>query len=193
MIHLVLGGARSGKSRLALNAVLARHHEQCAAGIETPRYFVATATVLDGEMSERIRRHQAERDSGWTLAEVPLDLAGWLRAHGCQPGVILVDCLTLWLNNQLYHFPDQDFVSLFADLQQALLACEADVWLVANEVGLGIIPLGEVTRRFVDEAGRLNQGLGVIADTATLVVAGLPLVLKSSVGRALDTTGTERG
>ncbi|MCY0966736.1 bifunctional adenosylcobinamide kinase/adenosylcobinamide-phosphate guanylyltransferase [Parathalassolituus penaei] len=180
MIHLVLGGARSGKSRLALNRVLAAH--EAGAGLpqsgEWPRYFVATATILDDEMNARIERHRQERDAGWTLAEVPLDLVGWLREHGQQPGVILVDCLTLWLNNQLYHFPDQDFPALFADLLDALRRSVADVWLVSNEVGLGIIPMGEITRRFVDEAGRLNQTLAAGADTVTLVVAGLPLALK---------------
>jgi len=95
----------------------------------------------------------------------------------------LVDCLTLWLNNQLYHFPEQDVEQLFENLATALSDCSADVVLIANEVGLGVIPVGEVSRQFVDAAGWLNQAVARVADKVTFVAAGLPMTLKDNAVR----------
>lgn len=172
MITLVLGGARSGKSR---------HAEKLAAATQKPVLYIATATASDAEMAARIAHHQQQRPADWTLCECPLDLIARLAEEAQKPHTILVDCLTLWLNNQLFHFPAQDFSELFDDLVKKLEAAEADIIFVANEVGLGIIPLGEISRTFVDEAGRLNQRIAQVADNVLFIAAGLPLVLKGSV------------
>ncbi|UUA72593.1 bifunctional adenosylcobinamide kinase/adenosylcobinamide-phosphate guanylyltransferase [Cellvibrio sp. QJXJ] len=169
MITLVLGGARSGKSRYA---------EQLASNSQLPVLYIATATALDEEMSARIAHHQTQRPSEWALCECPLQLAETLAYESQKPQCILVDCLTLWLNNQLFHYPQQDFSLLFKQLIDSLQNSQAQIIFVANEVGLGIIPLGEISRQFVDEAGRLNQALAQRADTVFFIAAGLPLQLK---------------
>jgi len=171
MITLVLGGARSGKSRIA---------QELAGASSLPVVYIATATALDEEMATRIEHHQHNRPSEWRLLECPLDLAAALQEETQQPQTILVDCLTLWLNNQLFEYPEQDFSALFDALVNSLNANNANVIFVANEVGLGIIPLGEVSRKFVDEAGRLNQQLARISDKVLFVAAGLPLSLKDN-------------
>lgn len=196
MIHLILGGARSGKSRFALQWChdwATRQHPPGRAGT---KHFVATATPFDDEMSQRIERHQQERGSDWHLDEVPLALAAYLstiREASPPPGIVLVDCLTLWLNNQLYHFPEQDFPSVREPFLDALTPYAGahpqsgtDVVLVANEVGMGVVPLGDVTRQFVDQAGWLNQAVAAIADRVTLVAAGLPLILKEDASGAMS-------
>jgi adenosylcobinamide kinase/adenosylcobinamide-phosphate guanylyltransferase len=172
MITLVLGGARSGKSRIA---------QELASASLLPVVYIATATALDEEMARRIEHHQHNRPSDWHLRECPLDLSAALQEETQQPQTILVDCLTLWLNNQLFEYPEQDFSALFEELVNSLNTNNANVIFVANEVGLGIIPLGEVSRKFVDEAGRLNQQLAQIADKVFFIAAGLPLVLKDSI------------
>lgn len=171
MITLVLGGARSGKSRYA---------EQLASNSQLPVLYIATATALDEEMSARITHHQTQRPSEWALCECPLQLAETLARESQKPQCILVDCLTLWLNNQLFHYPQQDFSLLFKQLIDSLQNSQAQIIFVANEVGLGIIPLGEISRQFVDEAGRLNQALAQRADTVFFIAAGLPLRLKGA-------------
>lgn len=177
MIHLILGGARSGKSRLALQWATQRATER-----NLHKQFVATAEWMDGEMNDRIRRHQQERGSDWQLAEVPLELSSYLQQGSQQPVVVLVDCLTLWLNNQLYHHPEQDFDDLRQTLERSIEGYQGergpDLVLVANEVGLGVVPLGETSRTFVDQAGWLNQALAQCADRVSFVAAGLPMTLK---------------
>ena len=170
MLTLILGGARSGKSRLAL---------QRAEATGKPVSFIATAQAQDAEMAARIARHQAERPADWITIEAPLDLAGAI--HSAKAGCIVVDCLTLWLTNCLCQ-PDP---AAFDGARVALLAALAarrddDLILVGNETGLGIIPLGELTRRFVDEAGWLNQDIAQLADDVVFVAAGLPLILKGN-------------
>lgn len=174
MITLVLGGARSGKSH---------HAQQLAAGYGLPVVYVATATASDTEMATRIAHHQQDRPAGWRLRESPLELAQVLREEKYQAQTILVDCLTLWLNNHLFLQAEQNFRELFADLVAAIAGAHAHIIFVANEVGLGIIPMGEVTRQFVDEAGRLNQLLAETADQVVFVAAGLPFPLKPSNGK----------
>lgn len=201
MIHLVLGGARSGKSRYGEALV----RQYTALGFDA--CYVATAQALDDEMATRIAKHQAGRsDDGveWQLFEEPLALTATL-ARLAKPGrVILVDCLTLWLTNQLLvsnhqvndepaptEWSASDFVTTtstdkaLANWQaektafvDALTELEGVVILISNEVGSGIVPLGELSRQFVDEAGWLNQAVAALADNVTLVVAGLPLALK---------------
>lgn len=170
MLTLILGGARSGKSRLAL---------QRADATGKPVCFIATAQAHDAEMADRIARHRAERPAHWLTVEAPLDLAGAISS--APAGVVVVDCLTLWLTNWLCQPEPNDFSSARAALLAALEARRADdIILVSNETGLGIIPLGALTRRFVDEAGWLNQDIARLADDVIFVAAGLPLTLKGN-------------
>jgi adenosylcobinamide kinase / adenosylcobinamide-phosphate guanylyltransferase len=169
MITLVLGGARSGKSNFA---------QELASETNSPVCYIATATALDAEMAERILHHKQNRPSEWRVLECPLTLSAVLLEEGKHKNTLLVDCLTLWLNNQLFHSPEQNFNVLFDELIRAALTSQADIIFVANEVGLGIIPLGEINRKFVDEAGRLNQKIAKAANTVFFIAAGLPLVLK---------------
>lgn len=159
---LILGGARSGKSR---------HAESLFP--TTPRRYVATAQPFDDEMRDRIARHQAARGQ-WITREAPLDLADALREHPATPA--LVDCLTLWLSNLL--LADRDSAAEFDALDAALDARAAPTVLVSNEVGLGIVPDNALARRFRDEAGRLHQRLAARAQTVIFVVAGLPMRVK---------------
>ena len=173
-ITLILGGARSGKSALAC---------QLAAQSELAVTYVATATARDAEMTTRIQRHQQERPAHWRLVEAPVALAQTIAVHAGNDQCLIVDCLTLWLTNLLHDAngqpqPDTVLSEHFGALEQALKQADGTILLVSNEVGLGIIPLGELTRRFVDEAGRLNQRLARLADHVFFVAAGLPLTLK---------------
>lgn len=169
-LTLVIGGARSGKSRYA---------EELAVTHNLPVTYIATATALDSEMAARIVHHQARRPQHWRLVECPLELADLLKTETQKQQVILVDCLTLWINNQLHHNPGQDFSLLVLALLDSLKNSKAHIIFVSNEVGLGIIPLGEITRRFVDETGRLNQQLAQVANQVIFLIAGLPMQLKS--------------
>ncbi|WP_331344299.1 bifunctional adenosylcobinamide kinase/adenosylcobinamide-phosphate guanylyltransferase [Cellvibrio sp. UBA7661] len=169
MIELILGGARSGKSRYA---------EARAQASNKSVLYIATATALDDEMAARIAHHQQQRPQHWQLLECPLTLSETLAQEAQKDQIILVDCLTLWLNNQLFHYPHQDFSTLYDALLSSIANAKADIIFVANEVGLGIIPLGEISRTFVDEAGRLNQRIAQAADKVFFIAAGLPLQLK---------------
>jgi adenosyl cobinamide kinase/adenosyl cobinamide phosphate guanylyltransferase len=167
-VTLVLGGARSGKSALAERLVL-------AAG-PAPVY-IATAEAWDDEMRARIAQHRAARDGkGWRTVEAPLDLPGALAQAGDAP--VLVDCLTLWLTNLM--LGEHDIDAATAALMSALDRPALTV-LVANEVGLGIVPDNALARRFRDAAGRLNQQVAARAETVVFTAAGLPLVLKGAV------------
>jgi adenosylcobinamide kinase/adenosylcobinamide-phosphate guanylyltransferase len=130
-------------------------------------------------MAERIIHHQTRRPEDWSLHECPIELTELLKTETQKQQVILVDCLTLWLNNQLHKNSGQNFSLLFSELIDSLKNSRAHIIFVSNEVGLGIIPMGEVTRRFVDEAGRLNQQLAQAADQVIFMVAGLPMPLKT--------------
>ncbi|WP_140719271.1 bifunctional adenosylcobinamide kinase/adenosylcobinamide-phosphate guanylyltransferase [Pseudomonas sp. Hp2] len=169
MRELILGGARSGKSALA---------ERIAAGSGEDVVYVATAQALDDEMAARIAHHRAQRPAHWRCIEEPLALADVLRAHAAGGRCLLVDCLTLWLSNLL---AGEDRGRLARE-RQALLdtlpRLPGRIVLVSNEVGQGIVPLGELARRFVDEAGRLHQALAARCERVVFVVAGLPMVLK---------------
>jgi adenosylcobinamide kinase/adenosylcobinamide-phosphate guanylyltransferase len=178
-VHLVLGGARSGKSRFA---------EQAAIESAKNVVYVATATVYDDEMQQRINRHIDDRPAHWLTVEEPLLLAKVLKQHANKDTCLLVDCLTLWLTNVLMAEQSQAndkpaVIRSLAEYKEELLATLASlpgqVVLVSNEVGQGIVPMGELSRRFVDEAGWLHQDIARIANKVTLVVAGLPMKLKS--------------
>ena len=164
-VTLVLGGARSGKSRYA---------ESLAANAHGARTYIATADAFDDEMRQRIARHQAQRGDGWTTVEAPLDLVGALR--GCKDGFVLIDCLTVWLNNLMFH--ERDVEADVAALCAALKETTLDVVLVSNEVGLSIVPDNALARRFRDEQGLANQRVAEVADEVYFLAAGLPLALK---------------
>ena len=162
---LVLGGARSGKSRHA-----ERWIEQTSGSLA----YIATAQPFDTEMRERIARHQADRRERWRTVEVPLDLPQAIAALAGETDAILVDCLTLWLSNLILGERPIPTEALCA----AIAECRCPIALVANEVGYGIVPDNALARRFRDEAGRLNQRVAEVTDGVVLVAAGLPLVLK---------------
>jgi adenosylcobinamide kinase/adenosylcobinamide-phosphate guanylyltransferase len=164
-LTLVLGGARSGKSR---------HAESLVQHLAPPWIYVATAEPLDDEMRARIAAHQACRGQNWTTVEAPLDLAAALAHAGQMP--VLIDCLTLWLTNLI--LKDADIPACVATLENALAVRTAATILVANEVGLGIVPENALARRFRDEAGFLNQRLAARADHVVFMVAGLPVNMK---------------
>ncbi|MBE4721484.1 bifunctional adenosylcobinamide kinase/adenosylcobinamide-phosphate guanylyltransferase [Acinetobacter baumannii] len=169
MLQLILGGARSGKSRLA---------EQTAISMQLAVTYVATAQALDPEMQSRIVHHQNQRPAHWSLVEEPLFLAKTLQKIDRPNQIILVDCLTLWLTNLLL-LEDQNIQQFECEqLLKILPTLESEVILVSNETGLGVVPLGEISRRFVDEAGRLHQALGQIANKVVFCVAGFPMILK---------------
>lgn len=169
MLQLILGGARSGKSRLA---------EQTAISMQLAVTYVATAQALDPEKQSRIAHHQNQRPAHWSLVEEPLFLAKTLQKIDRPNQIILVDCLTLWLTNLLL-LEDQNIQQFECEqLLKILPTLESEVILVSNETGLGVVPLGEISRRFVDEAGRLHQALGQIANKVVFCVAGFPMILK---------------
>ncbi|MFC0206313.1 bifunctional adenosylcobinamide kinase/adenosylcobinamide-phosphate guanylyltransferase [Novosphingobium soli] len=164
---LVLGGARSGKSRYAQQRLEA--HPGTLA-------YIATGQALDAEMDERIARHREDRGDRWTTLEEPLDLAGAIDRAARAADAILVDCLTLWLTNLMLADLPRDAAT--AALGAAMARCPCPLVLVANEVGLGIVPDNALARRFRDEAGRLNQAVAAQAGEVQFVAAGLPLRLK---------------
>jgi adenosylcobinamide kinase / adenosylcobinamide-phosphate guanylyltransferase len=165
---LVLGGARSGKSRYAESLITA---------LPPPWTYVATAEAGDGEMVERIAAHRARRGPDWHTIEAPHDLSVALRTSQGQP--VLIDCLTLWLSNLL--LADNNIDEETALLEQAVAASVAPVVLVANEVGYGIVPEHPLGRRFRDLQGVLNQRIAARAERVMLVVAGIPLAVKGAV------------
>lgn len=165
-ITLVLGGARSGKSR---------HAEGLVEALRAPWAYLATAQAFDEEMEARIALHRERRSDDWRTFDAPLDLAGAL--DNLPDGMpALVDCLTLWLTNHL--LAEHDLEAEAARLVAAVLRRSAPVVLVANEVGLGIVPDNALARRFRDAAGLLNQQMAAVADRVVFLVAGLPMMVK---------------
>ena len=173
MITLILGGARSGKSSEARR--LAE-----TSGLEP--VYIATARALDEEMVERIGRHRAERGAAWRTVEAPLHLAASLRAEASAGRFLVVDCLTLWLANLLGEEGETSevYATERAALFAALPGLPGDIALVSNEIGWGVVPLGVLSRRFVDEAGWLNQAAARLAGRVLLVAAGCVLPLKGN-------------
>jgi len=164
---LVLGGARSGKSRYA---------QARAEALDAELVFIATAQAFDAEMAERIARHRDDRGARWTTVEAPVELAAAIRAECREDRVLLIDCLTLWTSNLL--LAGRDIPAATAELVAAIDAAAGPLVLVSNEVGLGIVPDNELARRFRDDAGRVNQQVAAAVDEAMFIAAGLPLRLK---------------
>ncbi len=171
MLQLILGGARSGKSRFA---------ERIASESGNRVVYLATATAGDDEMAARIDHHRRQRPADWRLCEEPVHLAQSLQSVCTPHTTVLVDCLTLWLTNVLFHAD----TTLWQRERDALLTLlptlPGQVLLVSNEIGHGIVPLGAANRRFVDELGWLHQDIAQRADKAWFVIAGLPQLLKDT-------------
>ncbi|SFP59346.1 bifunctional adenosylcobinamide kinase/adenosylcobinamide-phosphate guanylyltransferase [Pseudomonas sp. NFPP28] len=171
MLQLILGGARSGKSRLA---------EKLASDSGLPVTYIATSQPLDGEMSARVALHRQRRPDHWGLIEEPVELARVLRDNAATERCLLVDCLTLWLTNLLMLEDSHRLAAERDQLLATLVALPGEIIFVSNETGLGVVPLGELTRRYVDEAGWLHQALAERCQRVVLTVAGLPLTLKGT-------------
>ena len=169
MKKLILGGVRSGKSKLA---------EQHALATGLPVTYIATATGEDDEMSARIAHHQTQRPDHWQLVEEPLALAATLQRLAAANHCLLVDCLTLWLTNLLCAQDESRLQTEVAAFLQILPTLPGHIILVSNETGMGVVPMGELTRRYCDEAGRLHQAVALACEHVILTVAGLPLKLK---------------
>ncbi|QRM28842.1 bifunctional adenosylcobinamide kinase/adenosylcobinamide-phosphate guanylyltransferase [Microvirga sp. VF16] len=164
---LVLGGARSGKSRTAL---------QLAESTSPDRTYIATAQAFDDEMRERIAQHRAERDQSWQTVDAPLDLVQAVQAQAAPRKAVLVDCLTLWLSNIV--LAERDPTHEADRLIQAVREAQGPLILVSNEVGQGIVPPTPLGRTFRDEQGRLNQRIAEACDAVVFVAAGCPILLK---------------
>ncbi|HIF55498.1 MAG: bifunctional adenosylcobinamide kinase/adenosylcobinamide-phosphate guanylyltransferase [Methylococcales bacterium] len=173
MIELVLGGARSGKSRYA---------EQQAANSGKQVIYLATAEAGDAEMQARILHHQQTRPKHWPTIEEPIQLAKSIKSQDKENVCLLVDCLTLWLSNILFNRQGELQQAVFQQETQALYEAlsnfSGQLILVSNEVGLGVIPMHKMTRRFVDEAGFLHQQIALLSHRVVLMTAGLPQILK---------------
>ncbi len=174
---LILGGVRSGKSRLA---------ERLAVQSGLPLVYIATATPGDAEMAARIAAHRARRSSNWSVIEEPICLAGVLREQAASDRCLLVECLTLWLSN-LLALGDEDQIGIEIEaLVAGAKALPGRMIFVGNETNMGIIPMGELSRRYGDLAGSLHQRLASEVDQVILTVAGLPLTLKGPKPEGLD-------
>ena len=170
-IHLILGGCRSGKSRHALETADMR-----PAGTNL---FVATCVPADEEMKARVMRHQQERDSGWTTLEAPLALPGVIRDRAPDADVIIIDCLTLWVNNLMERYEDDEsLMDQVRSLGKALEEADCRVLIVSNEVGGGVVPENAVARRFRDLSGFTNQHIAACANRVTWMVAGIPVAVR---------------
>lgn len=174
-ITLVLGGARSGKSAFA---------ETLAHDGGEQRVYVATAERVDDEMAARIETHRARRGTHWRTVEAPIELAETIRRESVPRACLLVDCLTVWLGNLMHRGHDVDAAR--EALLESLAAARGPVVLVANEVGLGIVPDNAMARAFRDHAGRLGQAVAAVAGRVYFVAAGIPMIMKGApppVGR----------
>ena len=163
----VLGGARSGKSRYA---------QQRIEAVEGKLVYIATAQAFDREMADRIAQHQADRGERWRTVEAPIDLPDVIRQTAASCDAILVDCLTLWLSNLI--LAEHDVAVATSALHAALADCSIPIGVVANEVGLGIVPDNTLARLFRDEAGRLNQTIATACEEVCFIAAGLAIRVK---------------
>jgi len=174
MIELVLGGARSGKSLYA---------EQLATLSGKQVIYLATAEARDSEMQQRVDLHQQRRAQDWKTIEEPIQLANIIKEFDQQESCLLVDCLTLWLSNILFNSKGELQQTVFEkqtrELFDVLAGFSGHIILVSNEIGLGVVAMDKMTRRFVDEAGLLHQKIAALSDRVVLVTAGLPQILKA--------------
>jgi adenosylcobinamide kinase/adenosylcobinamide-phosphate guanylyltransferase len=168
---LVIGGAKSGKSRLSMDI---------CSGLDRKKIFLATAQALDNEMKERIERHKEERGGDWVTVEEPMGIVDKISELDSEDTVILLDCLTLWISNLFMEYGEaQEFIDGSVDeLLDQLTSTRGIIIIVSNEVGMGIVPDNELVRFYRDSAGSLNQRIAGIARKVVAVMAGIPLVLK---------------
>lgn len=166
---LILGGARSGKSCYA--ETLARESGKAVC-------YIATAQVFDDEIAARVTRHQQDRPAHWTTIEEPISLASTFKLNSTADNCLLVDCLTMWIMNLLELNDAQQMQAAIDDFLQVLPRLPGDIILVSNELGMGVIPMGKLSRDFVDEAGRLHQQIAQVVSNVHLIVAGLPMKIK---------------
>lgn len=172
-VHLILGGARSGKSAYA---------EKLALDSGLPVTYIATAQVYDAEFGQRVAHHKNRRPLAWQTIEQPFNLGAAVKEHAKPNHCVIIDCLTLWLAQCICPDCDRPQHLNWQHERQMLLdaldALPGLVLIVSNEVGMGIVPLGEINRQFQDEQGRLNQAVATVANRVSFVAAGLPLTLK---------------
>lgn len=170
-ITLIIGGCKSGKSRQALEA----SNQQAA----VKKVFIATSVPFDDEMKKRVARHRHERGGGWATVEAPVELAGAIKSN-CNDGCLLVvDCLTLWINNLLMDTTDETIIdNKISELVETLENSDCPIYLVSNEVGAGIVPGNPLARQFRDLAGSLNQLVASMADQVVWMVAGIAVTIK---------------
>lgn len=174
---LVIGGCRSGKSDHALSL---------AESMGSRRIFVATCVPHDDEMRQRVKRHQADRSDAWQTLEVPVDLAGAIAEYNSHSDAMLVDCLTLWLNNLLMETEDVDRIREHIDrLATAVQNAPNAIILVSNEVGAGIVPENRLARLYRDLAGWTNQAMAAVCDRVIWTVAGIPVTIKPPVQKTV--------
>lgn len=182
-ITFIIGGARSGKSSFATNEALK---------IDGKKAYVATAEALDSEMKERIEKHKKDRGNEWDTYEEPLNISGLIKKIESSYRVIVLDCLTLWLSNILHitQTPEKEVQRLIKELKafknSSLVSASGGrhsslIFIVSNEVGMGIVPENEMARKFRDMAGFLNQKVAEIADEVYLVTAGIPMKIKGKL------------
>ncbi len=167
MITFILGGAKSGKSAFALDL---------AEALPGRRAFVATAQALDEEMALRIENHKKERQNRWDTFEEPIEIGKLLRSLCQSYGIVLIDCLTLWISNLIFDNRDVQRERLL--LAESLKAAHCDVFIVSNEIGLGIVPDNPLARQFRDDAGALNKEIAAISEHVYFVLAGVPIKIK---------------
>ncbi|WP_290700310.1 bifunctional adenosylcobinamide kinase/adenosylcobinamide-phosphate guanylyltransferase [Amphritea sp.] len=167
MIYFIIGGARSGKSSYA---------ESLAKNNDSDVIYIATAQAYDDEMQGRIEQHKQQRPGEWPTFEEPLEISNVINNESYSHNCLLIDCLTLWLTNLLC--ADKNIAGYKQQLLDALNNAKGDIILVSNETGMGVVPMGELTRRYCDEAGWLHQEVAALADQVVLMVAGIPVVIK---------------
>jgi len=175
-ITFVIGGCRSGKSSFALYQA---NKVQSNRGQGEKKYFIATSVPSDSEMEKRVEKHQKERGKDWYTIEEPVSIYEKINQYSPKAGVILVDCLTLWVSNLLFHSYDQAQIDkAVKHLEDSLEQCDCPVFLVSNEVGTGIVPENNLARQFRDIAGFVNQRIAKIADRVVMMVAGIDVQIK---------------
>lgn len=175
--YLILGGARSGKSRLA---------EKLASQTNLPVTYIATAQAGDDEMAERIAIHQAQRPKNWQVIECNLILSEVIEQYAAEDRCLLIDCLTLWLTNCLCQQGLDYWLAEKEKFLAALAKAPGHIILVSNEVGHGIVPLGKLSREFVDQSGWLHQAVAETVNQVDFVMAGLPLTMKKNDSAVLS-------
>jgi len=167
---LVTGGCRSGKSRFALDYANHRFKN---------RLYLATGQALDEEMKERIKEHQRQRGQDWRTVEEPLNIAMAIDHEAATAGVILIDCITMWISNMLFqNMPEEEIIHSTGTLAERIQKSPCSFVLVTNEVGAGIVPENRLARRFRDLSGMVNQKLAACADEVYWLVAGIPIKIK---------------